>query len=79
MRVTQYLESSGLPRSLDTNIPDHPTAIQVNGLRQERDKRDNAATQIQKHERRYQAALRFRLAREPSPKMPCPPGAVGFL
>jgi len=33
---TQYLESSGLPRSLPTNIPDHPTAIQVNGLRQER-------------------------------------------
>jgi len=36
MRVTQYLESSGLGRSLSTNIPDHPTAIQVNGLRQER-------------------------------------------
>jgi len=33
---TQYLESSGLARSLSTNIPDHPTAIQVNGLRQER-------------------------------------------
>jgi len=33
---TQYLESSGLERSLSTNIPDHPTAIQVNGLRQER-------------------------------------------
>ena len=36
MRVTQYLESSGLGRSLSTNIPDHPTAIQVNGLRMER-------------------------------------------
>jgi len=36
MRKTQYLESSGLERSLATNIPDHPTAIQVNGLRQER-------------------------------------------
>ena len=35
-RRTQYLESSGLERSLSTNIPDHPTAIQVNGLRQER-------------------------------------------
>jgi len=33
---TQYLESNGLRRSLATNIPDHPTAIQVNGLRQER-------------------------------------------
>merc|ERR1719231_1369890 len=33
---TQYLESNGLYRSLATNIPDHPTAIQVNGLRQER-------------------------------------------
>jgi hypothetical protein len=31
-----FLESSGLERSLSTNIPDHPTAIQVNGLRQER-------------------------------------------
>ena len=36
MRRTLYLESSGLERSLSTNIPDHPTAIQVNGLRQER-------------------------------------------
>jgi len=36
MRTTRYLESSGLERSLSTNIPDHPTAIQVNGLRQER-------------------------------------------
>jgi len=36
MRRTHYLESSGLERSLATNIPDHPTAIQVNGLRQER-------------------------------------------
>merc|ERR1711988_1970299 len=36
VRRTQYLESSGLERSLATNIPDHPTAIQVNGLRQER-------------------------------------------
>merc|ERR1711871_367726 len=36
MRRTAYLESSGLERSLATNIPDHPTAIQVNGLRQER-------------------------------------------
>jgi len=36
MRVTRYLESSGLERSLSTNVPDHPTAIQVNGLRQER-------------------------------------------
>ena len=36
MRRTTYLESSGLERSLATNIPDHPTAIQVNGLRQER-------------------------------------------
>ena len=35
-RRTQYLESSGLERSLATNIPDHPTAIQVNGLRMER-------------------------------------------
>lgn len=35
-RRTQYLESNGLERSLATNIPDHPTAIQVNGLRQER-------------------------------------------
>ena len=25
-----------MERSLATNIPDHPTAIQVNGLRQER-------------------------------------------
>ena len=33
---TNYLESNGLERSLATNIPDHPTAIQVNGLRQER-------------------------------------------
>jgi len=33
---SHYLESSGLDRSLPTNIPDHPTAIQVNGLRQER-------------------------------------------
>ena len=32
MRKTAYLESSGLGRSLATNIPDHPTAIQVNGL-----------------------------------------------
>lgn len=31
-----YRESNGLQRSLPTNIPDHPTAIQVNGLRQER-------------------------------------------
>jgi len=31
-----YLESSGLARSLATNIADHPTAIQVNGIRQER-------------------------------------------
>ena len=36
VRRTQYLETSGLERSLSTNIPDHPTAIQVNGLRQER-------------------------------------------
>ena len=36
MRTTRYLESSGLERSLSTNVPDHPTAIQVNGLRQER-------------------------------------------
>ena len=36
MRKTAFLESSGLERSLSTNIPDHPTAIQVNGLRQER-------------------------------------------
>lgn len=36
MRTHKYLESSGLERSLSTNIPDHPTAIQVNGLRQER-------------------------------------------
>jgi len=36
MRRTMYLESNGLERSLATNIPDHPTAIQVNGLRQER-------------------------------------------
>merc|ERR1711988_3440 len=36
VRRTQYLESSGLERSLATNIPDHPTAIQVNGLRMER-------------------------------------------
>jgi len=35
-RATRYLESSGLDRSLSTNIPDHPTAIQVNGLRMER-------------------------------------------
>jgi len=35
-RRTQYVETSGLERSLPTNIPDHPTAIQVNGLRQER-------------------------------------------
>ena len=35
-RRTMYVESSGLERSLSTNIPDHPTAIQVNGLRQER-------------------------------------------
>jgi len=33
---TKYRESNGLERSLATNIPDHPTAIQVNGLRQER-------------------------------------------
>jgi len=33
---TKYLESNGLERSLATNIPDHPTAIQVNGLRMER-------------------------------------------
>jgi len=33
---TKYLETSGLERSLATNIPDHPTAIQVNGLRMER-------------------------------------------
>jgi len=33
---THFLESNGLPRSLATNIPDHPTAIQVNGIRQER-------------------------------------------
>ena len=36
LTVTRYLESNGLERSLSTNIPDHPTAIQVNGLRQER-------------------------------------------
>ena len=35
-RHTKFVESSGLERSLSTNIPDHPTAIQVNGLRQER-------------------------------------------
>ena len=35
-RVHRYLENSGLERSLSTNVPDHPTAIQVNGLRQER-------------------------------------------
>ena len=35
-RATRYLESTGLDRSLSTNIPDHPTAIQVNGLRMER-------------------------------------------
>lgn len=35
-RHTRFVESSGLERSLSTNIPDHPTAIQVNGLRQER-------------------------------------------
>jgi len=35
-RGPAYLESNGLQRSLATNIPDHPTAIQVNGLRQER-------------------------------------------
>ena len=33
---TRFVENSGLDRSLSTNIPDHPTAIQVNGLRQER-------------------------------------------
>ena len=33
---TRFVETSGLERSLSTNIPDHPTAIQVNGLRQER-------------------------------------------
>ena len=32
----KYYESNGLERSLATNIPDHPTAIQVNGLRMER-------------------------------------------
>lgn len=36
MHVAHFLESNGLDRSLPTNIPDHPTAIQVNGLRQER-------------------------------------------
>jgi len=36
VRRTYYVETSGLERSLSTNIPDHPTAIQVNGLRQER-------------------------------------------
>lgn len=35
-RGPSYRESNGLERSLSTNIPDHPTAIQVNGLRQER-------------------------------------------
>jgi len=35
-RGPSYTESNGLERSLSTNIPDHPTAIQVNGLRQER-------------------------------------------
>jgi len=35
-RGPRFLETSGLERSLSTNIPDHPTAIQVNGLRQER-------------------------------------------
>ena len=33
---SRFLESNGMERSLATNIPDHPTAIQVNGLRQER-------------------------------------------
>jgi len=36
MVADHFLESNGLDRSLPTNIPDHPTAIQVNGLRQER-------------------------------------------
>ncbi len=36
VRVAHYNETSGLERSLPTNVPDHPTAIQVNGLRQER-------------------------------------------
>merc|ERR1719203_1627878 len=35
-RRSVYLETNGLERSLATNIPDHPTAIQVNGIRQER-------------------------------------------
>jgi len=35
-RGPSYRESNGLERSLSTNIPDHPTAIQVNSLRQER-------------------------------------------
>ena len=33
---SRFVESNGMERSLATNIPDHPTAIQVNGLRQER-------------------------------------------
>jgi hypothetical protein len=36
VKVQHYNETSGLERSLPTNVPDHPTAIQVNGLRQER-------------------------------------------
>ena len=45
-RRTMYLESNGLERSLSTNIPDHPTAIQVRTRARRADARAACARRV---------------------------------